>query len=247
MNAAINLLKWPVILWLALLAWFAVRELRSAAVELMLLSHLIERVIAGMGLYAALFLIFLRKSSTAVTVRTLEHEAAHLLASIITFNGVKAIEARDSGEGRVLLEGSGNWIVSVAPYVLPLPIIVASLVLRSAQASEVWPWLLLGFSLGFYIHSTWIETHHQQPDLKEIGWVSAWILLAACHILVVTWVCGLLLGNQRHLHAATRLTAQKIVGVALDPSRSADKAIEALRKVQFRQQAAMWFVELDNA
>lgn len=231
MNAAINLLKWPVISWLALLAWFAARELESAAVELRFLSLLIERVAGGFGIYVVLYLIFLRKSATAATIRTLEHEAAHLLASIVTFNGVKAIEARDNGEGRVLLAGSGNWVVSAAPYVLPIPLFVPAFVLRAASARDVWPWVLLGFSLGFYMHSTWVETHHRQPDLKEIGMVSSWILLPACHILVATWVCGLLLGNQGHLYAATRLTTQQIASVALHPSRSAEKAMTALRQI----------------
>lgn len=230
MNTAINLLKWPATVWLTVFGWFGAHQLVDAFRQLSVRLDSAMPVLQGLALYVVMWTIWLRRSSTAATIHALEHEFAHLLASIVTFNSVTGIEARANGEGHVILASKGNWIVWIAPYVLPVSIFTPALLIALSNGHVAAWWRLLGFSLGFHLHTTWVETHSEQTDLKKKGFVSAFFLLPACHIVVATWVCGLLLGNQSHLHEAAR-TTWRVTESALDLRRNMEAATAALKRV----------------
>ncbi len=210
MNLALGLVKWPCVLGLALLAWMLAAELPGVALQILRSPENLVWTLLGIIAYAALWWVWMRKSPTSKVLATLEHEFAHLLACAVTLRPVTRIEARASGEGHVILAGNGNWIVAAAPYVLPIPLFMPVTVLSTPAGQLAWPWIALGFALGFHVHSTWTETHAGQPDLEELG-ACAWILLPACHVIVAAWMCGVMAGNHAHFQRAMHKSQHVVI------------------------------------
>lgn len=121
-------------------------------------------------------------------------------------------------------------------HALVVALILPATVLATSSGRRLWAWVYFGFSLGFYVQTTWRETDSQQSDIKELG-LNAWILLPACHVLVVAWICGLLAGNQAHFTTALRHSNQ-IVRTTLDPStdRRAWNAVAFVWHAQVKEQ-----------
>jgi hypothetical protein len=43
----------------------------------------------------------------------------------------------------------------------------------------------MGITIAYHFLSTWQETHFQQPDLKESGWLFVWLFLPTANILML--------------------------------------------------------------
>lgn len=202
-NTLINLLKWPVVAVLTIFAFFAAAQLPAQVLALLHLKSVWIPLVCGILFYAFAWRVWLRTSKTAAWSMVLEHELTHVLASLVTFNGVHRLQADSSGSGHIAVNNSGNWIILVAPYVLPTALLVPGLLIAAALPG----WFchaLFGFAFGFHVHSTCAETHLNQTDLKKIGWPTAALLLPACHVIFALLTVGVLLGNQNGMSKALR-------------------------------------------
>ena len=145
---------------------------------------------AGLLAFLAFWLIYLRRRAAGSWLYALEHEATHALFALLTFNRVTNLHA-GQGNGSVSYQGTGNWLISLAPYFFPTFCVPVLLMLQVAVVPAR-PWLLgvLGFCLAMQLHSTWVETHLQQTDLLRHGrWASVCILPGAVvlGLLAVLW------------------------------------------------------------
>jgi len=221
LNTMIDALKWPVALGLAFFAWFAAGQLPSQAA--LLLHHRIwVPVLGGILSYAITWRVWLRSNRTAAWAGVLEHELTHVLASLITLNGVHRLHADSSGKGHIALPTRGNWIIYAAPYVFPTALMLPALLMATALPSE-FSFGLFGFALGFHVRSTIAETHLRQTDLKMIGWPTAALLLPACHIIAALLLIGVLVGHQQGLAQAwkhTKASVAKSLPATLMATRS---------------------------
>ena len=219
-NAFIDLTKWPIALCLATFAWFAAGQL--AAQFMLLAQHYSVCIPLACGLagFALSWYAWLRSNRTAAWLRVMEHECTHVLASLVTFNGVHRLHAEGNGTGHVAGPHSGNWIVLLAPYVFPTSLLVPALVVAAAPSRWI-SYVLFGAALGFHIQTTWTETHAGQTDLRKVGWLATTLLLPACHIVVALAIIGWLNGNEHGMNLAWQRAKVSIASAAVTtlPSR----------------------------
>lgn len=204
MVRVLHLLRWPLALLLAVLAGYALPPLGQAARALATRPALWQPLVLGLALYAggvALAWRLGRGASGLALLMTLEHELAHTLVAWCLGLRVHQLVASDEAGGHVLTNGQ-SWLVLLAPYVLPMALLVPALVLAAASPAPFWALVLLGAGLGFHVHSSWVETHRDQTDLQIAGWPLSAVFIASTHVLMALWALGLALGHQRHLMRA---------------------------------------------
>lgn len=192
----VNLLKWPsaimaVVLLpgtvMALGAWFG-RTLSSPGP--------VWSLAIGFGGYWLLYRLLLRRLPLGSFFSTLEHEMTHALFALLTLHRVTGLQATFRSGGRVSIRGQGNWLITIAPYFFPLPclpIALAWLFVSDAHVGVVN--LLLGATLAWHIVSTWRECHHEQSDLKSVGWVFSALFLPTANLLMLGAVASFALNG----------------------------------------------------
>lgn len=216
MVRVLHLLRWPLALLLAVLAWYALPALGQAARALAARPALWQPLALGLLVYGAAAVLVARSgrgASGLALLMTLEHELAHTLVAWCLGLRVHQLMASDEAGGHVLTSGE-SWLVLLAPYVLPMALLVPALVLAAASPAPFWALVLLGLALGFHVHSSWVETHRYQTDLQLAGWPLSAVVIASSHVLMALWALGLALGHQRHLARAGQVAWGAIRQVA---------------------------------
>lgn len=216
MLALLHHLRWPAACALGLLALNALAPLGQSLQAIAARPAMWQPLALGMTGYTALLWLAKRSrhgQSHLALMMTLEHELAHTLVAGLLGLRVQRLLATDSEGGHVSASGS-SWPVLLAPYVLPLALLVPALVLAAAaRPSPAWALALFGASWAFHAHSSWIETHRHQTDLKTAGWPLSASLIASGHVVVALWASGLALGHQRYFAKAVRSSWQWITGI----------------------------------
>jgi hypothetical protein len=210
-------LRWPIAGALGLLAVNAIEPLGRSAQALVGRPGLWQPMALGVLGYGSMLWLAGRSRhgrSTISLLMTLEHELAHTLTAAMLGLRVQRIMATDDDGGHVLTSGD-SWLVLLAPYVLPLALLIPALVLAATSSSPAWALVLLGACTAFHAHSSWLETHRHQTDLKSAGWSLSLCIITSGHVLVALWICGLALGHQRHLISAVRNVWLFITGLLL--------------------------------
>ena len=98
------------------------------------------------------------------------HERTHMLFARLTLHRVLFLQVTDGDGGRTTHRGQGNWLITIAPYCVPiLPLQTACLGLLLHG-----PWRMLsigvvGFTLASYLVACKVQFHVDQSDLKEVG------------------------------------------------------------------------------
>lgn len=200
MNRIIELLKWPLLLWLLLCMPSLFKLSINALLWLYRQPALLGFIALGAAIYMALVWVLNRagaQSGTLSVLMTLEHELAHAVFALLTFNGIRSVHAIAGEGGHVMLSGR-NWLVIAAPYFLPLPVLILWPVFMVAVRPYS-PVLLvgLGVALAFHVHATWRETGFFQSDLQELGKVFSVFFLPLIHALTFLWFVGLLRQDQK--------------------------------------------------
>ena len=183
LNRFINALKWPTgLLALAALPGLALglvdvgRDVIAAPGALKLFG-------AGAGLYMAAWFFVFRTRLAGSLFSTFEHELTHAIFAWLTFHRVRGLKATWSGGGHMTFDGQGNWLIYVAPYFFPtLAVPIAVYLYLGAGSAPPWVDMLLGATVAYHMTSTWRETHWEQTDLKEVGFVFALLFLPAANL-----------------------------------------------------------------
>jgi len=130
---------------------------------------------AGIILYLLLWrFVFSRRAPFWSIV---EHELTHAVFALLCFKRVRALNAYRKRGGRVVVEG-GNFVIALAPYVFPLPILF--LILAKWMIVPQYNALLnffLGFFLMFHLIPLFYEYHPSQPDIRGTGILFSTIII----------------------------------------------------------------------
>ena len=78
-------------------------------------------------------------------------------------------------------------------------IVVLGLMYLSKSQFNVFFLGLLGFSMVYHIHSTYKEIHYKQSDLKEVGFLYAWIFLPSANLLASVMLLSLIPNDRIYL------------------------------------------------
>jgi hypothetical protein len=192
----LSLIKWPV-------ALVAIFFLPALAIELwnILLQFILninEYYAVGMGMivYYALWKLLLEQSNIS-WLSTLEHEITHCLFAWLTFNKVTNIHVTLTSGGHINHEGYSNWLISIAPYFFPT--LTFSLFIIQSWIGTNDPFIFqffIGWSMTYHLLSTWEETHPNQTDLRNVGFLFSWLFLPSMNLLSYIFVFNFILNKE---------------------------------------------------
>jgi hypothetical protein len=100
------------------------------------------------------------------------------------------------GGGHVRYLGRGNWLISIAPYFVPtLSLLALAVIYFLPERHLAIGSAALGATVSYHLVSTWAETHRNQTDLREVGFLFSALFLIPANafvlIVVLAAACGL--------------------------------------------------------
>jgi len=183
-DRVVNWLKWPAAVVTVLLLPNSVLASLELVQEIVSDPKPVLPLLAGLGLYVFLWWRFFRRPIFGSFLSTLEHELTHALFALATFHKVTGLRATWWSGGHVSYQGTGNWLITIAPYFFPticLFLLAASVLLPAALLSPVGA--LMGATIGYHVTSTYRETHSGQSDLMKVGWLFGLLFLPTANII----------------------------------------------------------------
>lgn len=209
-NRVIDRLKWPVALAMLVVLPPALLSLVRLAVHIATHPRPWAPLWAGLAAFGLLWGLWLRRDTAANWLYTLEHELTHAMAAALTLNRITGLSA-ERGSGHLTYQGHGNWLISLAPYIVPTFCLPVLLVLQLATPSAQ-PWLMaaLGLTLGLHLHGTWVETHAQQTDLQRHGRLASLCILPGAFALAMLAVLASVPGQQPVVAAAWTASVRQL-------------------------------------
>ena len=169
-SLALNSLKWPIgiiKLFLSPAALLAIIDIAETVP-----GNWIETVclLSGMIVYLLIRNLLLGERSWIRTLEVFHHEFIHALAAILSFGTISEIYATRSKGGHVAYRGRGNWVITLAPWFLPLfPLSMACMSIILIQPFSYISLVLTGIGISFYYLSLINDARMHQPDLIKIG------------------------------------------------------------------------------
>jgi hypothetical protein len=193
-DSALRWLRWPLAVLLLLVLIPTLSACVSLLVGIVKAPEPIYPFAGGLGIYLV-FWTFLIRHWRTTWLSTLEHELTHALFAMLTFHRVVGIRTTWRSGGHVRYLGTGNWLITLAPYFFPtvcmllLPVFMLLPVLESRAGDA-----LLGAGFAYHVTSTIRETHLGQSDLHKAGFLFCLLVLPGLnlltHGLVVAWCHG---------------------------------------------------------
>jgi len=186
LNRLINVLKWPIAILSIVLFIPACQRLWRVFEHMY--QHLADysMLLYGIGIYVILWALWLKRSVMNQWFGTLEHELTHAIFAILSLNRVTALNATGHAGGVMHYQGYSNWIITLSPYFVPSLSLLMLLILSLAKTTHLpFLMLLMGITIAYHFLSTWEETHFQQPDLKQSGWLFVWLFLPTANVLML--------------------------------------------------------------
>ena len=183
----INLLKWPVALWLFF----------SLPAYLKSLDYFRFADFKYLALFGGFFCFFIARSfmdsSARVGMEVLAHELTHALFALLTFHKVKGISINpDDSGGNMSFEGEGNWLIIIAPYFFPLFGLIAMISISVYTMFAPMNLILngiVGFMIGYHFDAVGSQIHEKQTDLPKVGYYFCAVFLLPANL----WMVGSML------------------------------------------------------
>jgi hypothetical protein len=196
LNAILTLCKWPTAVLAVLLLFPALGQLWVVAKHFYQHTDHYQTLFYGVAAYFALSWLWFKRSPMGEWFSTLEHELTHALFAALTLNRVTGLNATSHAGGVTHYHGYGNWLVTLAPYFVPtLSLLVLGIMQLAKNTHQPVLMAVMGFTLAYHAQSTWHETHTQQTDLQESGWLFCWLFLPAANVLMLLVVLAALPGD----------------------------------------------------
>jgi len=140
------------------------------------------------GFISYIFLYLILFKNFFNFIETFEHELTHMVVSFLFFKRVFSFQATDKRGGNVT-HTSGNFLISLAPYFLPL-FTIFFLILKPFMISATYNVLdfLIGFTLAFHYVGLIKEFRFYQQDIKMQGKIFSTIIIITFNILFLLLV-----------------------------------------------------------
>lgn len=192
-DAGLGWLKWPAAAWVLL----SVPQLARA--DLALVTRCMTASFApfwlGLVGYLVLWWFVLRRRAWGQFLPTLMHELTHGLLAILTFHRVTSLRATWSSGGEIEYIGRGNWLITIAPYFIPLALLLCVPLLGSLTLEPTVRLALIGTVFGFESAAMWRQVHPSQSDLQRVSFVFTALFLPGALLWTYGAVLALVLGG----------------------------------------------------
>lgn len=137
------------------------------------------------GLTAVLLLWFWRwrYARWGRFVTTIEHESLHAIVGMLTLIPVRELKVREDGSGHVLFEPPGHWLLYLAPYFIPLLLVIEIALVRLLHLPARPEDAVFGglIALSFLGHLR--QIHPRQTDFRHAGLVFSTAFLPAAILI----------------------------------------------------------------
>ena len=151
-------------------------------------------LLLGMGVYAILFLVWIRKLRGFW--QTFVHELTHTLFALLFFQRIEGFKATAGGGGEVQhsRRWGGNFVISLAPYFFPT-LTVVPLILLFLVTPPVRPYVVgaVGFTLAYHLIATVRDAHPRQSDLTRHGLLFSYAMIVLLNLICLGLVLTLTL------------------------------------------------------
>lgn len=129
----------------------------------------------GIGAYLILGLIFKKNREW---LQTFSHELTHTIVGLFFFKKIHEFNANATGEGSIVSSGSGNMVISLTPYFLPI-FTLFFLIIRTFVNEQSLPVfdVIIGFTFAFHLGCFISQTGSYQTDLQKHGLFLSYIFI----------------------------------------------------------------------
>ena len=181
LNKLIELLKWPVALYMLLslpafiqsISYFGINNIPT---------------IALIGGFLAFFIIrgFMDNDSKT-TMEIAAHEMTHAFFALLTLHKVKSLRVNPENDGGAMsFEGPVNWLIIIAPYFFPLFGMCVMLGISFYLHYNFILSLIMGFFIGYHVDTVTSQIHEKQTDLPKVGYKFCFVFLPGANL----WAIG---------------------------------------------------------
>ncbi|HBE68990.1 MAG TPA: hypothetical protein DDW52_12650 [Planctomycetaceae bacterium] len=179
-------LKWPAALLSCLLLIPLTWSVAKLGVRVVFDPIPLLPMALGTAAFVFLWRRYLGQSRFGRLFMIFEHELTHALFAVATLHRIVGFRASVGRGGEVRFAGTGNWLITVAPYFFPtVALLLFLLAYLMPLAAFPWQRFLLGVALGYHVVSTYRETHRDQTDITRLGSTFCWLFLPAANVAVV--------------------------------------------------------------
>lgn len=138
---------------------------------------------AGLILVLILWASWWKETRWARFITTIEHEILHAIVGMLTLIPVRELKVREDGSGHVLFEPPGHWLLYLAPYFIPLLLVVEIGLTRLIGLPEPLESGVLGAVFGLSVLGHVRQIHPRQTDFKSAGRVFTLTFLPTAFLL----------------------------------------------------------------
>jgi len=118
-DRVLALLKWPIAIVSLVFLPGVVYALTFVVRDIARRPAAIVPLLVGAGAFLVVWLVVLRPRTSRHYLVTFEHELTHALFAWLTLHRVSGLRAALRGGGHARYEGRGNWLIAMAPFVIP--------------------------------------------------------------------------------------------------------------------------------
>lgn len=148
---------------------------------------------AGTFCYAVMWKILFSQRYVGSFLPTLIHELIHALVAVLTLHRVVDFMVRWEKGGHIrYVGGTGNWLITIAPYFFPLAFCFVALVSFLIEIPSPEKEMFFGVVWGFESMFQWKQLHWKQPDLAEVGFIFVGLFLPTAIFLSQCLIFGLM-------------------------------------------------------
>jgi len=123
-------------------------------------------------------------------IEIFEHELSHMLVATLFFQKVHTFVVttdRNLDGGLVRFQGSDNFLITLAPYFLPiftLPFLILKALLPTSTVLD----LFIGFTLAFHYIKLSRQFRTYQPDIKNTGLAFSFIIVGVFNVVILVLI-----------------------------------------------------------
>ena len=184
LNKIIELLKWPVAIYMLIsipafvqsLSYFRIGNIPTLAM---------------IGGFLGFFIIRgFMDTDTKTTMEIAAHEMTHAFFALLTLHKVKSLRVNPENDGgEMSFSGPINWLIIIAPYFFPL--FGMCVMFGISFYTHYWGSnfilnLIMGFFIGYHVDTVTSQIHDKQTDLPKVGYKFCFIFLPGANF----WAIG---------------------------------------------------------
>lgn len=179
-DRVIGWLKWPIGLVSLVFLPGVFYALAFVARDIAHRPRSIVPTLVGAAAFVALWLVVLSPKRSRHRFVVLEHELTHWLLALVTLHRVSGLRASLRGGGHVSYVGRGNWLIAIAPFVVPTASLIV-IALAGWMHSPRTLSALLGATLAWNVVGNWAPTHRHHGDHREAGTVFSFLFVTCAN------------------------------------------------------------------